>query len=87
LPYEFDASDGFLLILKNTQKQNPQLYERIKKKIRQILEEPHHYKELRNALKGCCRSQVGSFVLVFEIIESEKTVYFINFDHHDKVYG
>ncbi|MEK6982844.1 MAG: type II toxin-antitoxin system RelE/ParE family toxin [Candidatus Micrarchaeota archaeon] len=84
--YSFDQSENFSKILLKTQKNDPQLYERIIKKINQILENPHHYKELGNVLKGCCRAHIGSFVLIFEIHENEKLVCFINFGHHDDVY-
>ncbi len=72
--------------MKKLSKQDPQLYERIKKKSEQILINTQHYKELRNVLKGCCRTHIGSYVLIFEIKESEKVVRFINFGHHDDVY-
>ncbi|MBI5051158.1 type II toxin-antitoxin system RelE/ParE family toxin [Candidatus Micrarchaeota archaeon] len=73
-------------MLKKLRKRNPPLYERVMKKIAQILENPHHYKELGNALKGCCRTHLGSYVLIFEIDEKENAVKFINFAHHDDAY-
>ena len=86
LPYLFDQSEYFFELMRQLRKHDPQMYERVKKKIEQILENPHHYKELRNVLKGCCRVQIGSYVIIFEIKENEKAVRFINFGHHDDVY-
>jgi mRNA-degrading endonuclease RelE of RelBE toxin-antitoxin system len=60
------------------------LYERLEKKIRNILTEPTHLKHLRNILKGQQRVQLGSFVLRFEV--QEKKIYFITITHHDQAY-
>ena len=59
----------------------------IEKKVKQILEEPHHFKPLSAVMKGKRRAHIGSFVLVFSIDESRKTVIFEDYDHHDNVYG
>src|SRR3989338_840562 len=86
LPYSIEQSAYFFDLMKKLAKHDPQTYERVKKKISQILENPHHYKELGNVLKGCCRTHIGSYVLIFEIRENEKVERFINFGHHDDVY-
>ncbi|MCF7872000.1 type II toxin-antitoxin system RelE/ParE family toxin [Candidatus Woesearchaeota archaeon] len=57
------------------------------KKIKDICENPfHEYKYLKNVMKGFQRVHIGHFVLVFRIEHQEMTVYFDNFDHHDKIY-
>lgn len=59
----------------------------ISKKVPEILENPYHFKPLRHDLKGIRRVHIlRSFVLIFEIIESEKAVRLLDFDHHDKIY-
>jgi len=63
------------------------LYRTIHNKIDEILDNPNkRYKFLRNKLKGFNRLHIGSFVLVFKINHKEKTIYFEDFEHHDKIY-
>ena len=33
------------------------------------------------------RVHIGHFVLVFKIIKRENKIVFMDFDHHDKIYG
>lgn len=82
--YEAIFSDEFKRQLPKIKKKDKVLYERIEKKIRDILLEPTPLKHLRNVLKGQQRVQLGHFVLKF-IPEGEK-VYFITIDHHDAAY-
>jgi addiction module RelE/StbE family toxin len=56
------------------------------KKIEQILENPYHYKPLRGDHHGSRRVHIGSFVLVYEVREYDKTVLILDYEHHDKVY-
>ena len=67
-------------------KKDPLLILRIDKKINEILQNPHHYKPLRNDLKNTRRVQIGSYVLIFEIDEKKKIVTFLRFKHHDEIY-
>lgn len=67
-------------------KKNPEEMKRINKKIMQIRENPYNFKPLRNELKGEWRVHVGHFVLIYEVIESEKTVRILRYRHHDDAY-
>ena len=58
---------------------------RLKKKIRSLATAPYK-KPLRNVMKGKYRIHVGSFVLVYEIKETEKKIILERFQHHDVVY-
>ncbi len=59
----------------------------IEKKVLQILENPHRFKPLCAPMQNLRRVHVmGSFVLVFSIDESKKTVVLEDYDHHDKIY-
>ncbi|MAG91724.1 addiction module toxin RelE [Candidatus Woesearchaeota archaeon] len=60
------------------------LFQRLKKKIDEILENPEHYGPKKYKLKGKRSAHVGSFVILFEI--KEKDVVFLKFKHHDYVY-
>ena len=61
-------------------------YERIIKKISEILEEPHHYKPLGNILTGVFRVHIDPFIVTFKVDEINKIVKFLDFDHHDNIY-
>ncbi|MFH1307025.1 MAG: type II toxin-antitoxin system RelE/ParE family toxin [Candidatus Micrarchaeota archaeon] len=69
-------------ILKKDKKQ----YERIYKKMGEILKNPHTYKPLGNILYGLRAVHLDPFVLTFSINEKTKIVVFEDFDHHDKIY-
>lgn len=62
------------------------LQKRLQNKIEEILENPLHYRHLRNVLKNKRRTHLGSFVLIFEVRESEKSVLFHCFKHHNDAY-
>ena len=62
--------------------------EAVNKKIEQVRENPLHYKPLRKPLQGLRRVHVmGSFVIVFEPMESRQIVRLIRLAHHDEAYG
>lgn len=55
--------------------------------MRKVLHNPNHrYKFLKHDLKGKNRIHIGHFVLVFRIDNENKTIYFDDYEHHDKVY-
>ena len=87
MTYSLDFDKLFLKRLKKLKRDSPQIYERLKKKLEEILENPDHYKPLSNVLKGKRRVHVGSFVILFRVDEEGKKVIFLEFDHHDKVYA
>jgi YafQ family addiction module toxin component len=69
------------------QKKNKVMFDAVINKIREIKENPEHYKPLRYDLKGCRRVHImKSFVLVFKIDYANNKIIFVDFDHHDKIY-
>lgn len=59
----------------------------LKKKIKNISENPYQFKPLMGNMKGLRRVHIGkSFVLTYVIIESEKVVKLVDYDHHDRIY-
>ena len=60
------------------------LYERVMKKIEQIIEQPEHYKPLSGPLAGKRRVHLDPFVIVYEI--HGNVVVFDYIKHHDKAY-
>jgi len=69
-------------------KKNPVLRVALEKKMKEVVENPQHYKPLKYSLAGERRVHImKSFVLKFEANENTKTVVFIFFGHHDEVYN
>ena len=62
------------------------MYEKVKKKVSQILENPQHFKPLGNVLKKYRRAHIDCYVIAFRIFEDEKTVKFVVYGHHDDIY-
>ena len=74
------------MFLKLAKKNQLQL-EIILNKIEEIRIDPSHYKNLRRPLQHLKRVHVDkSFVLVFSVDESKKTVIIEDYDHHDTIY-
>ncbi len=68
-------------------KKNPKQMEIITKKIKQILENPYHFKPLRGDMHGARRVHIDkSFVLTYEIDENKKIITLLDYDHHDNIY-
>jgi len=82
--YEAIFSDEFKKQLRKLKKRDKAMYERVEKKIRDILMEPQHLKHLGGKLKGEQRVKLGPFVLKFRLKENK--VFFITFKHHDYAY-
>ena len=68
-------------ILVKLEKKDMQLYNKIKNKIREIInsENVEHYKNLRYDLKKYKRTHIKGFVLVFRFDKKEDIIYFEDF--------
>ena len=87
MKYNYEISRQLERELDKLRRKNKKQFEIILKKMSKILENPQHYKSLQHDMKGLRRVHIDrSFVLVFEIIEIENKVIFIDFDHHDNIY-
>jgi mRNA-degrading endonuclease RelE of RelBE toxin-antitoxin system len=71
--YYIEFTDQFKKIYRKL-KSKPELKKRLQRKILEIQQDPHHYKNLRNDLKGRQRVRIDSHVLIFEVIENHKTI-------------
>ena len=72
---------------KKLKKKDRELLVLIDRKVQEILDNPYRFKPLRKPLQNKRRVHIGgSFVLVYEINEEEKTVTLLDFDHHDNIY-
>jgi len=73
--------------LKKMEKKRHVELEIINKKILEIQQNPHHFKNLSWPLGHLKRVHIyKSFVLTFQVHEDIKTVELKDYDHHDNVY-
>lgn len=87
MSYNLEKSELIDRKLRKLGKKNKKQLQIIGKKVKQILENPHHFKPLRGDMKGSRRVHIDkSFVLVFEIDEKIRTVRLLDYDHHDMIY-
>jgi len=85
MSYTVEFTKEFSRVFSKVQNKNKKQSEIILKKMKEIKENPAHYKPLSNKLKGYWRVHIDShFVLVFKIVE--ETIFIIDFDHHDNIY-
>jgi len=75
--------------LKKLLKRDKQLYERVLKKIEEIINcaDVEHYKNLSYDMKDKKRVHIGHFVLAFQLIREENKISLVDFDHHDNIYA
>jgi len=87
MPYSLEVAEALNKQFLKLSKKDANTFQAIKKKVAEILENPHRYKPLRSPMQNKRRVHIsGSFVLVFKIIEERKVVQLLEFEHHDKAY-
>lgn len=80
--FVFDAAfDNALRLIK---KRKPSLFKKVSAQIEKVIRAPILGKPLRNILRNYRRVHVGSFVIIYEIKDTE--IRFLDFDHHDRIY-
>ena len=82
LEIEEEVSQTFKRLLRKDRKQ----LEAVNKKIEQILLDPLQFKPLRYPLESLRRVHVGSFVLIYKVMENPPTVRIVKYKHHDEAY-
>jgi len=70
--------------MKKLKKKDKVIHDQIQKKLIDLVENPDHFKPLRNILAGYRRIHFGSFILIYKIDGS--IIKIISLDHHDKSY-
>ena len=69
-------------------RKNRTQFDIIMKKVEEIVQNPHRYKNLRAPLQHWKRVHIdGHFVLTFSIDEETWTVRLEDYAHHDNIYG
>ncbi len=85
--YSVDITEDASISIKKNCKKNNKRFEIIEKKVTEISENPQRFKPLKSPLQGFRRVHIDkSFILIYEILEPEKKVKIIKFEHHDKAY-
>lgn len=84
MEYQIQFTAFFEKQLKKLKNKDTVLFERLIKKLKEIRQNPEHYKPLSNVLKGCRRAHIDPFVIVFEIKGDLIILHFVK--HHDKAY-
>ena len=85
--YSYELRKSVEAIFFKLAKKNPKQLYIIEKKIREIRQNPPHYKNLRKPLHHLKRVHVDkSFVLVFSVDENKKHIIIEDYDHHDNIY-
>jgi YafQ family addiction module toxin component len=86
--YSYELRKSVEKIFFKLAKKNPKQMDIIEKKIQEIIQNPHHYKNLKKPLQHLKRIHIDkSFVLTFSVDELNKVVIIEDYDHHDSVYG
>ncbi|MBU0662537.1 type II toxin-antitoxin system mRNA interferase toxin, RelE/StbE family [Candidatus Micrarchaeota archaeon] len=87
LPYSLERKPHLDRVFTKLAKKDPAQLRAIHNKVKQIIENPHRFKPLGAKMKNMRRVHIlKSFVLVYEIHESEKIVELWDYDHHDRIY-
>ena len=72
--------------LKKLKKKDRNKLEKINNKVKEILKNPHRFKNLRKPLQEWKRIQIGSYVLCFSVDNNSGIVTLEDYDHHDDIY-
>ncbi len=84
MAYAIEFSSIFEKSMKKLKKKDKVMYDQIQKKLIDLVENPDHFKPLRNILAGYRRIHFGSYVVIYKI--EGDIVRIISLDHHDKSY-
>lgn len=84
--YEYEIKGKLDKEFRKMAKRDRVLYDAVRGKMDQILDNPYLGKPLRRVLKGKRRVHIGHFVLIYEIDEKRHRVTFLGFTHHDEAY-
>jgi len=84
--YSLEIDDAVDKTFGKLAKKDRKQLEAVHKKIEQILNNPSQFKPLKHPLEGLRRAHVGSFVIVYEVLENAQTVRILKYSHHDEAY-
>lgn len=86
MPYKLEISEYLDKIFIKLSKKDKLQFEILSRKIKEISENPYRFKPLTANISGQRRVHIRHFVLTYEILENEKIIRLLDYDHHDKIY-
>ncbi len=86
MTYNLEISESLDRIFAKLLKRDKLQFEILSRKIKEILENPQIGKPLTANMAGQRRVHIRNFVLTYEILENEKIVRLLDYDHHDNIY-
>jgi len=86
MTYTLDVSEKLDKIFSKLGKKDKLQFEILTRKINEILENPKIGEPLTGNMAGQRSVHIRNFVLVYEILENEKIIRLLDYDHHDVVY-
>ncbi len=87
MTYDLEVRKDLYESFRKMEKKDRQKLEIINKKVKEILENPGRYKQLKAPMQHMRRVHIaGSFVLIFSVDEQKKCVILEEFAHHDEAY-
>ena len=86
MSYKLEISEQLDRIFRKIARKDKLQFEILSRKIREIIVNPQIGKPLTANMAGQRRIHIRNFVLTYDILEKEKTVRLLDYDHHDRVY-
>lgn len=86
MTYELEIPEKLKKVFEKLKKKDKSRAEILKRRIKEILENPFIGKPLTGDMVGVRRIHVRPFILSYEILEDEKIVRLLDYDHHDNIY-
>ena len=87
MPYSLEIEEKCRRKLAKVGAKNPEFRKAVEGKLAEILQDPYRFKPLHPPLRNKYRVHIlKSFVMVFDVMESAKTVRILDIDHHDRIY-
>ena len=86
MPYELENSEHLDKVFAKLCKKDKLQFEILTRKIKEILDNPQIGEPLKGNMAGQRSVHIRNFCLTYEIIESQKVVRLIDYDHQDRVY-
>ena len=86
MSYELVIPEHLDKIFFKISKKDKVQFEILSRKIKEILDNPEIGKPLTANMAGERRVHIRNYVLTYEILENQKIVRLLDYDHHDKIY-
>lgn len=86
MTYKIEIHEKLKKNFAKIKKKDPIQAEIIKRKIKEIQENPEIGKPLTANRTGQRRVHIRHFVLIYAILEEENVIRLLDYEHHDKVY-